>query len=134
MENRKATSFNIEKAKSGYEVCTRDGRPVRILCFDAMGDYPIIALVKNKNTGKELIALYTSEGKYSGGLTQKNCRYDLMVVSVCRIRFVNIYADCYGERYCAPKLYPCEESAKAGSVTDGEQSKYITTVPITWYE
>ena len=26
--------FNIEKAKNGFPVCTRDGRKVRILCFD----------------------------------------------------------------------------------------------------
>lgn len=134
MENRRATSFNIEKAKSGYEVRTRDGRSVRILCFDAMGDYPIVALVKNKNTGKDLVALYTSDGRYAGAETRKKCNYDLVIVSVLRTGFVNIYADCYGERYCTPKIYPCEESAKEGSVKDGEQSRYITTIPITWYE
>lgn len=26
--------FDIEKAKKGFPVCTRDGRKVRILCFD----------------------------------------------------------------------------------------------------
>ncbi len=46
--------FDIEKAKAGAPVCTRDGRPVRIICFDyqeygqqdADEEFPIIALVK----------------------------------------------------------------------------------------
>lgn len=46
--------FDIEKAKAGAPVCTRDGRPARIICFDyqeygqqeADEKFPIIALVK----------------------------------------------------------------------------------------
>lgn len=39
--------FDIELAKAGYPVCTRDGRPVRILCFDrkSVDGYSILALV-----------------------------------------------------------------------------------------
>ena len=38
--------FDIEKAKAGEAVCTRDGRDVRIVCYDKAGDdYPILALV-----------------------------------------------------------------------------------------
>lgn len=38
--------FNLEAAKAGKPVCTRDGRSVRIICFDAKGDKPIIALIE----------------------------------------------------------------------------------------
>lgn len=37
--------FDLEAAKAGAKVCTRDGRKTRILCFDAKGQYPIIVLV-----------------------------------------------------------------------------------------
>ena len=38
--------FDLEKAKVGHPVCTRDGKEARILCFDRIGHYPIVALVK----------------------------------------------------------------------------------------
>ena len=40
--------FNLELAKKGYPVCTRDGRKARIVDFykrDWIAEYPIIALV-----------------------------------------------------------------------------------------
>lgn len=37
--------FNLEQAKQGKPVVTRDGRPVRILAFDRKGCYPIIGLI-----------------------------------------------------------------------------------------
>lgn len=43
--------FNLEAAKAGKPVVTRDGRPVRILCFDARGDEPICGTVP-KGDGK----------------------------------------------------------------------------------
>ena len=37
--------FNLEEAKAGKPVVTRTGRPVRILCWDAKGSDPIVALI-----------------------------------------------------------------------------------------
>lgn len=46
-ENNKYKPFDLEQAKAGKPVCTRDGRKARIICFDAKGDpCPIIALVE----------------------------------------------------------------------------------------
>lgn len=46
-ENNKYKPFNLEEAKAGKPVCTRDERKARIICFDAKGDpCPIIALVE----------------------------------------------------------------------------------------
>ncbi len=39
--------FDLEKAKAGHPVCTRDGRETRILCFDRKGGSPIVVLVKD---------------------------------------------------------------------------------------
>lgn len=39
--------FDIEKAKQGAKVMTRDGHDVRILCFDRNSDeYPIVVLIQ----------------------------------------------------------------------------------------
>ena len=41
-------NFDIELAKQGKSVCTRDGRPARIVCYDfiSLDNTPIVALVR----------------------------------------------------------------------------------------
>ena len=58
---------------------TREGRPVRIISWDAKGDYPIVALVDYGF--KEAPESYTLDGKYD---TRKNVRssFDLVIDAV----------------------------------------------------
>ena len=78
--------FNLEAAKSGKPVCTRDGRKARIICFDYKGDYgvyPILALISTTNqcgVPDEIIAKYTEDGKYARYISTEN-NEDLMMVS-----------------------------------------------------
>lgn len=66
---KRMKEFDIEKAKAGAPVCTRDGRPVRIICWDyqeygqqeADEKFPIIALVK-EDKGERAYA-YREDGK-----------------------------------------------------------------------
>ena len=55
--------FDIQKAREGKPVCTRDGRKVRIICFDSKNDpqRPIVALVEHNDN--ELLYEYTIDGK-----------------------------------------------------------------------
>lgn len=41
--------FNLEAAKTGKPICTRDGKSARIICWDMKGIYPIVALVKTSD-------------------------------------------------------------------------------------
>ena len=62
--------FNLEAAKAGKLVCTRDGRKVRIICFDAKrkDKKSIIALVPSKDyPGFEDLIAYPNNGNYYGG-------------------------------------------------------------------
>ena len=65
MEEKKLNlkPFDLEAAKAGKPVCTRDGRKARIICFDTInkGNYPIIALLEDK--GCEAIFYYNKDGK-----------------------------------------------------------------------
>lgn len=55
--------FNLEQAKAGKPVCTRDGREVRIICFDVKNeDFPIMALVYNSKDNFEFDCAYTKDG------------------------------------------------------------------------
>lgn len=71
--------FDLEKAKAGAPVCTRDGRPVRILCYDLKGgDYPIVACAERDNV--EIVILCTADGHlYDNGDINS---FDLMMADI----------------------------------------------------
>ena len=58
--------FNLEDAKAGMKVQTRDGRPVRLLCFDRKwtnSNFCIIGLVPDED-GDEQIEEWLPDGSY----------------------------------------------------------------------
>lgn len=84
--------FNIEKAKAGAEVCTRDGRKARIVCTDrADALYPIIGLVRQNETFEE-VHFFTLLGKayaYKGEESSE----DLVMAPVKMVQWVVVYRD-----------------------------------------
>ena len=58
---KKVKPFDLEAAKAGKPVCTRDGRKARIICFDRDWDTHIVALVSDPLG--ELVHHYLSNGK-----------------------------------------------------------------------
>ena len=59
---QKMKPFDLEAAKAGKPVCTRDGRKARIICFDRNWEYPIVALIECGN-GEEMISSCDKDGK-----------------------------------------------------------------------
>ena len=55
--------FNLEEAKAGKPVCTRSGRAARIVCFDKLGSFPVVALVKDGYN--ESVICYRTNGGVS---------------------------------------------------------------------
>lgn len=54
--------FNLEEAKAGKPVCTRDGRNARIICFDLKHEYfPLIALIDDGD--RELVSRFCADGR-----------------------------------------------------------------------
>lgn len=117
--------FDIELAKAGHRVCTRDGRPVRILCFDrkSVDGYSILALVDEGNY--ESFIVYTSRGKFSE-YKKGNDPYDLFVASVKKEGWINIYEN----GSTSKAIYPCKEDA----LDCHDPVGYITTIKIEWEE
>lgn len=72
--------FNLEEAKAGKPICTRDGLLARIICFNRQGDNkPIVALIHaNLESNKEHPACYTEKSEFNKNLP--NCCFDLMMV------------------------------------------------------
>ena len=121
--------FNLEQAKAGAPVCTRNGQPVRIVCYDCKGykNYPILALVKSP-VGVETTVSYTLSGHQS---LYSDTGIDLMVASVKREGWVNLYTCHSGATatdQCA--LYQSEKEARS-HILKGN-GVYVATVKIEW--
>ena len=56
--------FNLEEAKAGKPVCTRDGRKARIVCFDKNDSKSIVALIQSQyRSDIEVVMDYHNNGK-----------------------------------------------------------------------
>lgn len=62
MDNTKLKPFNIEEAKAGKPVINGAGEDVRIICYDAKGKYPVIALIESEEDC--FISWYNIDGAY----------------------------------------------------------------------
>lgn len=127
-ENNKFKPFNLEQAKAGKPVCTRDGRKARIICFNAktLCDYPIIALVENAdNSIYEAAYSFSDKGEYLRG---NICNIDLVMPPEEHEGWVNIYrnAGIVSTRH----IYNTREEAMESARKDD----YIDTVRVVWYE
>ena len=131
MEEKKLNlkPFDIQKAREGKSVCTRDGRKARIICFDRKGYnmFPIVALIMNDDRESDIYT-YRPNGTWnnSGNESDK----DLMMLPEKKEGWVNVYYDndASSHRGCR-FIYDTKEQAvkEAGSA-------YITTVKIEWEE
>ena len=124
MEEKKQNlkPFDLEKARLGKPVCTRDGRKARIICFDKKGDYPIVALVNDYNN-EEYIKSYDKFGKkFIAGETTD----DLMMLPEKKEGWVNVYKG----GLLDTKSYPTKKEAFDKVCLEG----YVDTVKIEWEE
>lgn len=136
--------FDIEKAKAGAPVCTREGRKVRIVCFDVKNNvFPILALAENPNGTDEDIMTYTRDGKYyNQNLGFEQSVDDLIMPTLKHEGWVNIFKGQFslGEPMVFGPIWSDEEFARNNAhgcivTTDGKPDKeYITTIHIEWEE
>lgn len=70
--------FDFEAAKQGAAVCTRDGLPARIICFNAENPlFRIVAMIRNIATDMEFPQAYRKDGGWLPVNTI--CNQDLMM-------------------------------------------------------
>lgn len=107
--------FDLELAKAGHPVCTRDGRAVRILCYDFISpeNNPIIALVK-LNEKQEGAIFYGLNGKGS------ICDLDLMMTPQKKEGWVNVFIN-----YTRLDGYPLQEWCKSPYINEPDVGEEI---------
>ena len=127
--------FDLEAAKAGKKVMTRDGRNVRIVCFDMKDPVkPIVALVEEivhyefpeaHDKIQEALVMYSPQGKAG------DMHNDLVIATEKFEGWVNIYYDNAtkkAEMY--HEIYATEEIARH----QGQFYDWIATVKIEWEE
>lgn len=123
--------FNLEEylANPSRKVVTRDGRNVRIICTDAKGGYPVVALIEEQYSNRESIYTFTKNGCWS--ISDIENINDLFFAPEKKEGWINIYhSDSLGRTSCNI-IYSCEKDAKY-AIVDSEN--YIATIKIEWEE
>lgn len=125
---KKLKPFDLEAAKAGTPVMTRDGCPARILAFDVENaGYPVVAAIKTSTGECERIELFTEQGQFDEDTKEDN--RDLFMVSVKHRAWANVHKN--NGYYTLTGCHDTEEIARwCGHLC----STYITTVPIEWEE
>ena len=119
--------FNLEEAKSGKPVCTRDGKKARILCFDLDNNgYPIAAAI-TYNKGED-VETFREDGHYDSKNEHHN---DLMMVAEKKQGWINVYKSISYENRIVTSGYVYETKEIAKNNADGDDD-YIGTFPFEW--
>lgn len=130
--------FDLEAAKAGKPVCTRDGRKARIICFDRKGynQFPIIALIMNGDKESDLYT-YRPNGIWSnnGNESEK----DLMMLPEKHEGWINLYNADTTFYYVDGWVYKTKEEAVQKAKEEvgkgqREKNEYIDTIKKAWEE
>ena len=119
--------FDLEKylKNPSRKVVTRDGRNVRIICINAKGNFPIIALVETHN-GTETVLRLKEDGHFYNDAEDSR---DLFFVTEKQEGWINIYLDVVNSSYVGTRIYKSKEEAEnSGKIWRG----YVTTTKIEW--
>lgn len=121
-------------ANPSKKVVTREGRSARIICTDAKGKHPIIALIDGKDDS-EVVYTFNGDGRDVEGTTTS--QDDLFFAPEKQERWINLFENPNPyQSYRMPiianeLLYTTKDEAEAvGNSSDG----YIRTVKIEWEE
>ena len=120
--------FNLEEylANPSLKIVTREGKDARIICTDAKGKYPIVALIKSQNI--EYPSIFTKKGKYVLHMQHPD---DLFFASEKYEGWLNIYRSESGF-YLRGNPYKSKE--EADEVAKANPKTFFTTIKIEWEE
>lgn len=121
--------FNIEEylKNPSRKVVTGDGRNVRIICTDAKGDFPIVALIETLDGSIEFVSKFKKNGHFLN-IDDNNSNLDLFFVPEKHEGWINVYKD-DDHFYFSMDIFKTKEKAEALSC-----SSCIATVKVEWEE
>ena len=122
--------FNLEEAKAGKPVQTRDGRDVRIICFDAKlndtsKDTSIVCLITCLEDGMEyLFSYFRDDGRWH---SSQESTHDLFMKSETKVGWVAVFND--GKSIST--IYDTKEKAET---IGGTYPDFVAVAKIEWEE
>lgn len=108
------------------KIVTRDGKPVRILCTDAKGDYPIVGLIYYHDE-REVPENYTENG--SCYIDNDESSSDLFFAPKQGEGWVNVYKIADTDEFEASFIFRTKEEAE---FYRGDNPKYVAIIKIEW--
>ena len=119
--------FNLQEYLKNPDrhIVTRDGKVAKIICTNAKGNFPIIALVETYNGNETVLRL--KENGYFYNDTE-NSR-DLFFAPIKKEGWVNMYKTRSGAAQIG-QIYSSKEEAEMGR----KDANYISTAKIEWEE
>ena len=122
--------FNLKEylKDPSKKVVTRDGRPVRIICTDARGEYPIIALVEYYDGSNDNIYTYTKDGVY---YPIEPSEEDLFFSSEAPEKHEG-WATIYG-KFLAGEIFSTKEEAEESVKRCGKKD-FVAIAKVEWEE
>ena len=119
--------FNLEEylKNPNRRIITKDGRNVRIICTDAKGNFPIIALVETYN-GNETVLRFKENGRFYNDTENSS---DLFFALIKKEGWVNVYKTRSGAAQIG-QIYSSKEEAEMCR----KDANYISTAKIEWEE
>lgn len=114
--------FDIEQAKAGKPVQTRDGNDVEIVRFDLRGEYPILAVIKYLKADSAIT--FTESGKL---FKDDDSYHDLFMKSEIKEGWIAILKD---KKYYF-NIYTTKEKAET---MGGAYPNFVAVTKIEWEE
>jgi hypothetical protein len=127
--NPKMKPFNLDEAKAGKPVMTAEGQPIRLICFDRNGTYPIIGLVVTEG-GREFLTSFALD------------EVDTMLRMVAEVNektvYVNLYRKARGPVFTGQLTHDSREEAmrmpETPNTGDNLPIIFLGAFPITYTE
>lgn len=124
--------FDLQKAKAGKPVCTRDGRKARIICHDRQSDhgFPVVALVENPGAERdEDVHFYRTDGTAASASRDQ----DLVMQPEKKEGWVNLYKS-DNSNFAAILGSAYAYNTKEEAINNADPDTTIATVKIQWEE
>lgn len=119
--------FNLQEylKNPNRHIVTRDGKDAKIICTNAKGNFPIIALVETYN-GNETVLRLKENGRFYNDTEDSR---DLFFAPEKKEGWINLFK--INSTLTIGEVYNTEEEAKAAVVGS---LVYISTVKVEWEE
>ena len=125
--------FSLDEylANPSRKVVTRDGRSARIVCVDAKGEYPIVAMVLSLDGTLETPHNYTKNGHFDNNAYEYT--YDLFFAAEKHEGWFNIY-HCNDFGFYIRQNQPYKSKEEADEVAKANFRTFFATVKVEWEE